>query len=199
MKQVPSVPRNTKVSARAENEQVLAETLDKIGDFSSFCNVIVKRFSKDHHIIRNADDIYISKTDAKGRSVIQFLHFQQVNSAFRFLHLICVEKNGKEIPKIYFSKADCLQKNSLISKWSQFDKILSCISEFELRDTDYLNSALEILNCMSCSDSPHYQFLYSQLQLLLCSPKGRRFDRNMYVFAAELHNISPAAYRMLRN
>ena len=52
---------------------------------------------------------------------------------------------------------------------------------------------------MSCSDSPHYQFLYSQLQLLLCSPKGRRFDRNMYVFAAELHNISPAAYRMLRN
>ena len=35
LKQVPSVPRNTKVSAeaRAENEQLRAETLDKIGDF----------------------------------------------------------------------------------------------------------------------------------------------------------------------
>ena len=51
---------------------------------------------------------------------------------------------------------------------------------------------------MSCSDLPHFHFVYSQLQLLLIPPEGRRFDRNFYVPAAELHNISPAAYRMLR-
>ena len=52
---------------------------------------------------------------------------------------------------------------------------------------------------MSCSHLPHFQFVYSQLQLLLTHPEGRRFDRNLYVLAAKLHNISPAAYtrRML--
>ena len=51
---------------------------------------------------------------------------------------------------------------------------------------------------MSRSDSTHYQFLYAQLQLLLRPPKGRRFDKHLYVLAAELHTISPAANRMLR-
>ena len=50
---------------------------------------------------------------------------------------------------------------------------------------------------MNCSELPHYQCLYAQLGLLLTAPKGRRLYRNLYVFAAELHNISPAAYRML--
>ena len=121
-----------------------------------------------------------------------------MKSSFGLLCLKCVEKNGMEIPKTYFSKAGCLQKNSLLSKWSQFDKILSCIMEYEFKDTDYLKSSLEELNSMSCSDSLHYQFLYEQLQLLLTPPKGRRFDKNLYVLAAELHTISPAAYGMLR-
>ena len=51
---------------------------------------------------------------------------------------------------------------------------------------------------MSCSDLPQFQFVYSQLQLLLTHPEGRRLDRNIYVLAAELHNISLAAYKMLR-
>lgn len=51
---------------------------------------------------------------------------------------------------------------------------------------------------MSCSDSPHFQFLHSQLQLLLTYPESRRFDRNLCVLAAELHNISAAACKMLR-
>jgi len=51
---------------------------------------------------------------------------------------------------------------------------------------------------MSCSDLPHYQFLYAQLQLLLTPPEGRHLDRNLYILAAKLHNISPAAYKMLR-
>lgn len=200
LKQVSSAPRITTASAetRAENERLRNEVVDKIGDFYSFCNDIQEHISKDYRIVCDSDDIYISKTDAKGRSVIQFLHLQHVKSSFGFLYLKCVEKNGKEIPKTYFSKAGCLQKNSLLSKWSQFDKIMSCITEYEFKDADYLKSAVQELSHMSCSDSPHFQFLHSQLQLLLTHPEGRRFDRNLYVLAAELHNISPAAYKMLR-
>ena len=123
---------------------------------------------------------------------------QYVKSSFGFLYLKCAEKNGKEVPKTYFSKACCLQKNSLLSKWFQFDKIMSYITVYEFKDADYLKSALQELSQMSCSDLPHFQFVYSQLQLLLTHPEGRRFYRNLYVLAAELHNISPAAYRMLR-
>ena len=75
---------------------------------------------------------------------------------------------------------------------------MSCITVYEFKDADYLKSALQELSQMSCSDLPHFQFVYSQLQLLLTHPEGRRFDRNLYVLAAELYNISPAAYRMLR-
>ena len=175
LKQISSPSRNTTASAddRAENERLRTEALDKIGDFPSFCNAIQKRLSKDHLIILDGDDIYISKPD-KGRSVIQFLHFKPVKSSFGFLYLKCVDRNGKEIPKTYFSKAGYLQKNSLLSKWSQFDKIISCIMEYEFKDTDYLKCALEELNRMSCSDSPDYQFLYAQLQLLLTPPTSFR-------------------------
>ena len=69
---------------------------------------------------------------------------------------------------------------------------------YKFKNADYLKSALQELSQMSCSDLPHFQFVYSQLQLLLTHLEGRRFDRNLYILAAELHNISPAAYRMLR-
>ena len=121
-----------------------------------------------------------------------------MKSSFGFLYLKCAEKNGKEVPKAYFSKDCCLQKNSLLSKWSQFDKILSWITVYEFKNADYLKSALQELSQMNCSDLPHFQFVYSQLQLLLTHPESRRFERNLYVLAAELHNISPAAYRMLQ-
>ena len=34
--------------------------------------------------------------------------------------------------------------------------------------------------------------------MLLTSSNGHRFDRNIYIFAAELYGISPAAYKMVR-
>lgn len=200
LKQISSLPRTTTTSAaiRTENEKHRAEVMDKIGDFSSFCNDIHKHIARDYLIVCDSDDIYISRTDAKGRSVIHFLHLQHVKSSFGFLHLKCVEKNGKEIPKTYFSKTGCLQKNSLVSKWSQVDQIMLCITEYQFKDADYLKCAVEELSHMSCYDSPHFQFIHSQLQLLLTNPEGRRFDRNLYVLAAEVHSISPAAYKMLR-
>ena len=48
-------------------------------------------------------------------------------------------------------------------------------------------------------DSPHFQFLQEQMQLLLTQPNGRRFTKHILVLAAELFCISPAAYRMIRN
>lgn len=200
LKQIKSPTRSTTSSAdaRAESTDLRRKDLDKISDFSSFCNTIQKRFSKDHLIKCDADDIYVSKTDPIGRSVIYYLHLKHVKSSFGFLYLDTVEKNGKRIPKTYFSKAGFLKKNSLLSKWSQFNSILSSIMEYEFGDNEYLKCALEELSSMSCCGSPHYQFLYAQLQLLLVPPTGRRFDKNLYILAAELHNISPAAYRMLR-
>ena len=47
----------------------------------------MKQFSKHYHIIRNTRNIYFSKTNAEERSVIQFIYFQQVHSAFGFLHI----------------------------------------------------------------------------------------------------------------
>ena len=200
LKQLSSAPRITTASAetQAENERLRTEVVDKIGNFSSFCNDIQKHIPKDYRIVCDTNDIYISKTDAKGRFVIQFFHLQFVKLSFGFLYLKCAEKNRKEEPKTYFFKACCLQKNSLFNKWSQFDKIMSCITVYKFKDADYLKSALQELSQMSCSDLPHFQFVYSQLQLLLTHSEDRRFDRNLYVLAAELLNISPAAYRMQR-
>ena len=51
LRKVLAVPKRTMVSAeaRAENEQLQAETMEKIGTFSTFCDAIVKQLSK--HII----------------------------------------------------------------------------------------------------------------------------------------------------
>ena len=85
LKQVSSAPRITTASAetRAENERLRTEVVDKIGDFS-FCNDIQKHIPKDYRIACDTSDNYISKTDANGRSVFQFLHLQFVKSSFGF-------------------------------------------------------------------------------------------------------------------
>lgn len=119
LKQVSSTPSNTSSSAeaRARNEELRTNALDKIGDFDSFCyTVIQQRFSQNHLIILDGD-VYISKTDTQGRSVVQFLHLHHGISPIGFLFLKCVEKNGKEIPKSYFS---------VIPK-SYFSKLISYI------------------------------------------------------------------------
>ena len=64
--------------------------------------------------------------------------------------------------------------------------ILNCALKSLDRITDYYESA-------------HFHFIYAQLQLLLCKPNTRRFDKDMYILAAEIHNISPSAYKMIRN
>ena len=111
------------------------------------------------------------------------------------MHFIRAEKLGIEVPKSKFR----LQKNSLLSRWSQLEHIFSTVENFEPDSTDYHAIALNALDSMNdYHDSQHFQFIQSQLKLLLSKPQGRQYDRNLVVIAAELHNISPAAYKMLR-
>ena len=112
------------------------------------------------------------------------------------MYLVCVEKNGIEISKSKFQ----LQKNSLLSKWSQLDEIFSVMEKTEAEPMDYHKIALDALESMpEYHNSPHFQFIRAQLQMLLCRPKGRRFEKKVFVvFAEEIHNLSPTAFKMIR-
>ena len=74
-----------------------------------------------------------------GQKVKQFIRFQKVKSHFGFLLLERVEKDGSEIPKKNFN----LQKNSLISKWSQIRDIVSVTNSYEPTNEDYLGRVLK--------------------------------------------------------
>ena len=121
-----------------------------------------------------------------GQKVVRFIHFPHVSSHFGFLYLVKAEKGGNEIPK----------KNSLIIKWSYVKGISSVMDKHEAGDSDHLRNALESLGLMiDCHDLPH--FLQALMQMLHCTPKAWRFDKHTLILAVELHNIWPAAYKML--
>ena len=87
----------------------------------------------------------------------------------------------------------------MISKWSQINVIISVINSYEPSNEDNLKQALKYLESMADPrDSPHFQFIQDQLQLLLTPPKVRRFTKHSLIFAAEIFCISPSAYRMMR-
>ncbi|KAI6648187.1 hypothetical protein LOD99_11996 [Oopsacas minuta] len=44
----------------------------------------------------------------------------------------------------------------------------------------------------------HFTFLLSQLCLIFKPPDGRQFGTDTMIFAVQLHNISPSAYKMIR-
>ena len=99
------------------------------------------------------------------------------------------------LPKKLFS----LQNNSLISKWSQIDSLIEEVNSYEFTNQDLLQQSLDLLYKMvDAHDLPHFSFLLAQLKLLFKPPEGRRYDTNTMMFAMQLHNISPSAYRMIR-
>ena len=78
------------------------------------------------------------------------------------------------------------------------DDVVSVIGNYENENYDYLNIVLESLDKMEdLHGSAHFQFLRAQLQLILIAPKGRRFDKQILVAAAEIYGISAAAYKMI--
>ena len=79
------------------------------------------------------------------------------------------------------------------------DAILSVVDNYEVDNSDHLKKVLESLDKMvDLHSSAYFQFLRAQLQLILTTPKGRRFDKQILVIAAELYSISPAAYKLIR-
>ena len=196
-KQTVSKPRLTSATSeqRADIEAKRREEEDKIKDFDEFCVKIRTRYSN-FNVISGHDgtDIYLSRTDAKGQKVTRFLHFRSISSHFGFLYFVTGEKDGTAVPKGKFS----LQKNSLLSRWTQVDDIVSVVDNYENINNDYLTIVLESLDKMEdLHGSAHFQFLRAQIQLLLIAPKGRRFDKQILVVAAEIYGISPAAYKMI--
>ena len=47
-------------------------------------------------------------------------------------------------------------------------------------------------------DSPAFNFLVEQFQLLITNKYGRRYNKHVLLLAAEILNVSPSAYRILR-
>ena len=64
---------------------------------------------------------------------------------------------------------------------------------------DIWNKASNVLHDLdTLKDSPVYSFLLEQFQLLITNKYGRQYNKDVLILAAEILNISPAAYRMLR-
>ena len=197
-KQTQLKPRSTKSTSsdiRHEKQLRLEEELDKIKDFENFKEQCASRYRQFNVICNDTEDLYMSRTDPTGRRVLMFLHFRQIVSPFGFLYLVGVDKSETPLSKSLFS----LQKNSLVSKWSQIDDIIHKIKHYEPSNDDHLQKVLESLDKMTdLHDSAFFQFLRNQLVLLLRSPKARRFQKQILVIAAELFSISASAYKMLR-
>ena len=197
IKQSIAMPRNRNAlsQTREQRSNQLKKERDTIGNFKVFEQEIGKRFPQ-FSIRRHANNVNMFIADESGRNIQQFLSFCEVQSPFGFLFLVRAEKNGYVIPKSNFT----LQKNSLVSKWSQIDEIIAVVQSHLPSDADYLREAINQLNRMSgMLDSPNFQFLQSQLEMLNTSLKGRRFSKHTIILAAQLLCISPAAYRMLRD
>lgn len=198
LKQTRSTPRQTQAATsevRGKRQQSLQEARDRITNFDNFVNNI-KHHIENYSFIHNDNDFTMFMTDTMGRKVIQFLHFRNVESNFGFLKLISAEKNGFEVPKSKFS----IQKDCLIHKWSDLKSIINVINDHDTSYVDHLNRALQELDlCDELLDSPNFQFIQDQLQLLLKPPSRRRYSKHTVIFALELLGVSPAAYRLVRN
>ena len=198
MKQSQTIPRPTKFAtsdARKKMGEDLEEKLNKINNYQNFVKEIGSHVAH-FRFITNGKELTMFMTDTLGKKVIQFLHFREVESTFGYLQLLSAEKNGFEVPKNKFE----LQKNNLFHKWSQLSDIISVLNCYCPLNTDYLSKAMKELNKIEeLHDTPNFQFILEQLELLLQQVNGRRYTKHIIILAAELLCISPAAYRMLRN
>ena len=77
--------------------------------------------------------------------------------------------------------------------------VIEKVSSFEPSDCDYWEKELKAIECMKLyTDSTTCTFLFEQFQILLTKKHGRRYNKHVLIFAAELFVISPAAYRMIK-
>ena len=180
---------------RKQSQEAREQDADRIKDFNDFLDNVETQIDGGFNFIKSENEVSVLMTNVIGSRIIQFFHFTKVESPFGFLHLKHVEKNGIPIGKNVFD----LQKNSLLHKWSQVRNIVSTLKCYESSTTDKIKKVIE--NCKELSelvDNPTFQFIQEQLQLMLTSPKGRRFSKYVLMFSAELICVSPVAYRLLQ-
>ena len=125
--------KSTSADTRIAKQKHVEDTKDKINSFASFSIEIKKRY-KQYSIVQEESDLYLSLTDRIGQHVVHFFHFRKVSSSFGFLHLVNVEKYGFKVNKTLLP----LQKNGLLSRWSQLEKIISLTNTFEPANEDIL-------------------------------------------------------------
>ena len=118
---------STSSEKRAQNDAKREEACDKINNFESFHENVGLRYRQFKVITDGESDLYMSHTDPIGRRVIRFIHFQKVDSHFGFLYLANAEKDIV-VPKKEFP----LQKNSLVSKWTQIDDMDTIINCYKI-------------------------------------------------------------------
>ena len=129
-------------------------------------------------------DLTMFHTDKIGREVLGFIHFSEVLSPVGFIKFVTAERNGMEVPKQTLN----IPRSSLVHKWLLYEQ----------SNDDYLQKALKSLNSMeTLLDSSTY-LLIDRFNLLLSKKHGRQYHKHVFIFAAELLNISPAAYRMVK-
>ena len=110
--------------------------------------------------------------------------------------MIGIEKNGHRVPK----SAVGLSESGALSDWPHLEQVFTSLQAHQTTKEALLEKAMQALNDLSelLPESAALEFLQSQLALLLTTPTGLRYSKNLFVFAAELFGISPSAYKMLR-
>ena len=93
-----------------------------------------------------------------------------------------------------------IPKNSLIHRWSQLSDLIDSTIKFEATNEAIWKKASILLESLDISDddSSVMTFLLEQFHLMIRSKFGRRYNKHVLILAAEILNISPAAYKMLR-
>ena len=108
------------------------------------------------------------------KNVIIYLRFQEVDSPVGFLKVCTVEKDGMEVSK----KSIGIPKNSLIHKWSQLGKLVEVIYQYEPTNEDiWKKHQTPFIIMNNLLDSPAFNFLVEQFQLLITNKYGQRYSK----------------------
>ena len=145
-------------------------------------------------MIPDGKALYLSETDSTGHTVTSFFHFQEATSQFGSVSVCKVEKKGLEVPKSSFS----LQKNNLLSKWSQVKLLMDEFQRYEHSSDDVVKKVITDLESLpDAYKIPQFCFLLSQVRLMLMHKNNRKFTTQTMIFALQMHNISPACYKAI--
>ena len=145
LKQTQSIPRKTTLTSsesRKKHQAELEKENDTIKSFLAFKNDFPKKYPDLNIQHIGLTEFTAFKTDMLGKKVIFFVHFQQeFHSPVGFLKLVCIEKNGLEIPK----KSVDVPKNSLVHRWSQISSIFNSAFKYQSTNKDIFQKVSSLM------------------------------------------------------